>query len=115
MLVCRLSTKAGYLCSLFLFFILSACAGTDFSNTEYTSRALKLRLHQECWQLMVFPPLRRQGVGCPAETGRRKGGCLGIFFVLASQYSTQLEKDARLLARKEELDGLKPERWGFLL
>jgi len=57
-----------------------------------------------------------RGVGCPAETGRRKEeeeeeeeGGLGIFFVLSPQYATQLEKDTGLLAEKEtegKLDGL---------
>lgn len=41
-----------------------------------------------------FPPLlRRQGVGCPAETGRRKGGDLGIILCPHPQYNAQLEKE----------------------
>lgn len=41
-----------------------------------------------------FPPPRAdRGWGARLKTGRRKGGDLGIFFVLTPQYSTQLEKE----------------------
>ncbi|KAI9535158.1 hypothetical protein NQZ68_007249 [Dissostichus eleginoides] len=55
---------------------------------------MKHGLHQECDRRSFSSTLRRQGVGCSAETGRRKGGDFGIVFVLTPQYNTQLEKQA---------------------
>lgn len=53
---------------------LSAAHFTDLSSTVFTSNGKRRRgLHQECWQ-QCSSRVRRQGVGYPARTGRRKGG-----------------------------------------
>jgi len=87
-------TSAGLHKDLSTLFSTSHCFLSASPSNDESSQPLKLIavcttkeiLHHEDFLLAVYR-LRRQGVGCEAETGRREARDLGIFFVLTQQFN----------------------------
>lgn len=95
-----------------LFFASRMLLLRHISRSSHPEQPGVIRRSKDCIRnagsLMLFSRLRRKGVGCLAGTGRRRKegrGDLGIFFVLAQQFDTQLEKRRELLVGKEEKPG----------